>query len=253
MKQCKISDLKDHIIICGWQKKTPQIIKELHAREEYSKTHMVIISDMEKFRDTAIESFALTSEFVIFIEGDFTDPGILRAVNIEKARTAIILPDWSGNRSSRDVDARTVLTSLTIEKLNPDIYSCAELIDLVYESHMRMGHVDQIIRGGYFSGLITAHAAINENLLPFLKEFLPCDSENDFQNIEIPHSLMGKEFDMAINKLEEEKNILPIGVKTIEGELIINPMSYILKQGDILVGFVKRNKGTQSGEVIKEE
>jgi len=238
----KTIDIENHIIICGWQKKTPQIIKELHAREEYVDTRFVVISDRKDFENLDLKRRGLSSEGVILCEGDFTDPAVLRSVNIEKASTSIILPDWSRNRSSRDIDARTVLTALTIEKLNPNIYSCAELLDLVYESHMRMGKVDQVIRGGYFSGLITAQAAIDGNLIPYLKKFLPADSDHDFQNIPLPAFLIDQEFGTVLQKLRYDSNTLPVGVKTEEGKLIINPENYILKPGDILVGFVNRKK-----------
>ncbi|MEQ8187468.1 MAG: NAD-binding protein [Candidatus Eremiobacterota bacterium] len=240
MRKTNFDILENHIIICGWERKTLQIIKELQSSPDYKNSDIVLISDRENFINMDLQKPGVKTDRIYLMEGDFTDPNILRKANIMTAKIAIILPDKSGDRNNRDIDARTVLTALTIEKLNHNVYSCAELLDPEYESHMKMGNVNEVILGGYYSGLIAAHAAMNENIVPFLKNILPSQAENKFQNIQIPENLIGKEFGEVISELRKIKKALPVGVKTSGGELIINPSEYIMKEGDYLIGLVSK-------------
>jgi len=241
MRNTCFEHLKNHMIICGWQEKTPQIIKELMASEEYGRTDIIVISDKEDFTCMDLNRIGIDRPCVYLIEGDFTDPAVLKKARIDVAKIAIILPDRSCKRSNRDIDARTVLTALTIEKLNSSVYSCVELLDPEYESHMAIGNVDQVIVGGYYSGLIAAQSAINEYIIPFLKSLLPSESENKLQNIPLPPELTGKEFGEAIKFFRKKEGTLIMGVRLFEGELILNPKNYFLKGGDYLLGIVNKD------------
>ncbi len=52
----------------------------------------------------------------------------MEKARVHRANTCIILSDMSQGRSVQAADAWTILTALTVEKLNLDIYTCAELI-----------------------------------------------------------------------------------------------------------------------------
>ena len=54
----------------------------------------------------------------------------MEKARVHRANTCIILSDMSQGRSVQAADAWTILTALTaltVEKLNLDIYTCAEL------------------------------------------------------------------------------------------------------------------------------
>jgi len=239
--------LEKHIIICGWWPETTErVVKELQAAEEYSYTNILLISDKKDFAATNLKNLGIKTGRVFLIEGDFTDPAVLKRANISTAKIAIVLADKSGGRSNRDMDARTVLTALTVERLNPDVYTCAELLDPEYESHMAIGQVDQVVVGGYFSGLIAANAAMNKNLIPFLYGTLPSKAGNRFQTIILPGTLIGKEFGNVIDEMRNKLQTLPVGVKTEEGNIIINPEKYFMKQGDSLIGLVRKDAPLKS-------
>jgi len=250
MKKASFDILEGHIIICGWQEKTIQIIKELHLSTEYARRNIVLISDREDFASMDLKRLGIDTSFVYLIEGDFTDPSILKKANIDTAKIALILPDRSGKRSARDMDARTLLTALTIEKLNSSVYSCVELLDPEYESHMKIGKVDQVIVGGYYSGLIAAHSAINENLIPFIKSIFPSDSEYELLSIPITLDLIGKDFGFVVDTIRKRNGSLPLAIKTAEGAFLLNPQNYFLKDGDRVVGIV-RHRSCKTGYLEK--
>ena len=251
MRKANFDILEGHIIICGWQEKTSRIIKELQGEAEYNKVNIVVISDKENFAALDLKRLDIDTNFVYLVEGDFTDPGVLRKANIDTAKTAIILPDRSIKRSNRDIDARTVLAALTIERLNGEVHSYAELLDPEYESHMKMGKVDHVVVGGYYSGLIAANTATNENLLPFIKKVLPSGAEYKLNAIPMPLDLEGKEFGIVIEKIRATQKAIPLAVKTKEGEFLLNPMDYTLKDGDTLVGLIQNDRRSKSSYLEK--
>ena len=228
--------LEEHVIICGWEDITPQIIKELQSDEKYKRSrNIVIISDDKDFTNTDLNKFDIDPSCIYLIEGDFTDPEILQKARIKYAEIAIILPDWTEGRSKRDIDARTVLTALTIEKLNPDVYSCAVILDKEYESHMRMGQVNEIIIGDYYNGLITAHAAHNKNLVPFIQSIIPSKAAHKLSEKKICQKYIGKKFESILTDYRKEYKNLPVGIKNPNGKMLINPSDYTIAENDIII------------------
>jgi voltage-gated potassium channel len=245
MKRANLELLEEHIIICGWQERTPQIITELHRCEKYRRTNIVVISHARDFVNLDLDKYGVDASRVYLLEGDFTDPEILKKANIHTASIAIILPYWSEGRTRRDVDARTVLAALTIEKLNGDVYSCAELLDQEYESHMEIGNVNEVIIGGYYNGLIMAHAAINQDLVPFIKEILPAQAEHKLGNISMSDEFIGKKFEDAVQGMMASRKILPVGIRTEDGNLLLNPYGRVLQKSDYFVAiFNKKDKSS---------
>ena len=55
------------------------------------------------------------------MKGDFTRRETLDLAQIDTAASVIVLADTTMERAHQDIDARTVLASLAIEKINPNI------------------------------------------------------------------------------------------------------------------------------------
>src|SRR6476620_4978122 len=111
----------DHLLICGWSPKGSEIIRELRAKEVEAAREIVILAD----RDTApMEGEALT-----FIRGNPSSEVDLRRAGIDRVSTVIVLADASNTSDEPDdLDARSLLTTLAIESINPSAYSCVEVI-----------------------------------------------------------------------------------------------------------------------------
>ena len=81
---------------------------------------------------------------------------VLERVNIQSAGMAILLTDTLTPRSDQDRDARTVLAALTIERLKPDVFCCAEL-----PSREQLEEIARGIGWGFIiAGLVASLATI---------------------------------------------------------------------------------------------
>ena len=78
--------------------------------------------------------------YLMFYNDDFTRVDALERVGAHRASTCVILSDTSNGRSEQDADARTILSALTVEKLNPEVYTCAELCNRSNGTHLQMAY-----------------------------------------------------------------------------------------------------------------
>ena len=101
---------QNHIIICEWNYRAQNILKELRLESKTRQLPVVLIADIERK--------PLDDDDLYFVRGDASDDTLMRA-NLPEANTVIILGDDSLEYSNRD--ARVVLATLTVESINPDV------------------------------------------------------------------------------------------------------------------------------------
>jgi voltage-gated potassium channel len=59
---------------------------------------------------------------------------------------------------------------LTVETLNPEVYTCAELINREYSSHIQMGQVSDDLVSEEQNGFIVAQSALNPHVIVIAHE-----------------------------------------------------------------------------------
>src|SRR5690606_36313770 len=111
----------------GWNRRVPLIINEVTQARGHQQTPVVVVADVEE-QPPAMAAHA-GNGLVYFVRGDYTRPEVLEQVRVRHAKRAIIVADTTAPRSDQDRDARTVLAALMIERMNPEIYTCAELLN----------------------------------------------------------------------------------------------------------------------------
>lgn len=225
-------DMEDHVIICGWSAKTEIIISEYRSSQSYRDTPIIVITQLEP------EQVSIAQEIsgqVYFIHDDFTKVSALNRAGIEKAKTCIILSDTTGGRSEQDADARAILAALTVEKINKDVYSCAELINRSYTSHLELGHVNDYVVSGEYSAYMLAQAAMNRGLMGVLGELLTYQRGNEFYRCPIPASWQGKTFNQMLTELKASNDSILVAVQPADGTMIVNPKEHTFADGDEVV------------------
>ena len=179
-------ELEQHIVICGWSSRTEIIIRELRSCQSRRHSPIVVITEREP------ESIDLPDSLrrgVMFMHDDFTRVQALERAGITRAETCLITSDDTGGRSDQDADARTILAALTVEKINQDVHTCAELINSSYGSHLEMGHVNEFVVSDEYSAYMLAQSAMNRGLLGVLNELMTLQRGNEFFRIPVPEKL----------------------------------------------------------------
>jgi voltage-gated potassium channel len=225
-------DLDGHLIICGWNRKAEIIVREYDAARRDDPMPVVVIARTEgspQFADPSLR------KRVLFLDDDFTKISALEKANIQKASTCIVLSDTTRGRNERDADARTILAALTVEKLNPKVYTCAELNRREYAQHLALGAVDDFVVGGEHSAFLLAQAALNRGTLNVFNELLSYEYGHKFCRIPVPAAYVGKPFVEAFMDMKQKRNVTLVALIDEAGKSHINPKDQPLKKGETLV------------------
>jgi voltage-gated potassium channel len=228
-------DFKDHIVICGWNPGAYMALRELQANPAMSERDVVLIFERAEMPDLSLLPFPGR---VHLIQEDFTRISALRRAGIERAAIAIIVTDVSGNRSPQDADARTLLASLTIEKLNSKVVTCAELAASENESHLRMGKVDEVVVTSEISGSMLAQAAISAQSAKLVRHLLHPESASRIQEVVLEQEWVGRTFGDILTAYHKKTGRLPVAVQSTQGRSCLNPHERVLESGDLLLCIV---------------
>jgi voltage-gated potassium channel len=166
--------MKDHIVICGWSGKGGEIIQEIRGRgDEESHRPVVVLAP--------VPSIPIRDDLTTFVHGDPTEARDLKRAGIERARTAIVLADNSyPDIDAEDMDSRTLLTTLAIESLNPNCYTCVEVVHSKNREYFRLTKADELVVSGHLTGALLAHSAVTPGLSRVVGDLLTHPEGNEF-------------------------------------------------------------------------
>ena len=236
-KALEIDELRDHIVICGWNRGGHLIVEELLAGNDMARCGVVIVA--EKTDEPSQILGHLHRSQLYFYPEDYTKIDILEAVGITYASRAILLADATHPRTDQDRDARTVLAALTIEKLNPSIYTCAQLLDRRNDVQLKLAGVDDVIVTEEVSSHLIATSARNQGSVEALAELLTVQSGNQIYEVPMPPTWVGKEYWALAQHLKQQSDALLLAIESInQGERITEvnpPADFVLSAADRLV------------------
>ena len=232
-------DLKDHLIVCGWSRKGEIIIREYIASTPDDTTPVVVVAEFDHLPQLNDPS---TRNRVQFLNDDFTKIEALEKAGVRRANRAVILADTSKGRKERDADARTVLAALTIERLNPAVYTCAEINRREHAHHLEMGKVNDYVVSGEHSAFLLAQAAITKGVMSVFSELMTRghgSAGNHFCRCTISDKWKGKNFFDLMIFLKKEHDALLVAVQQGE-QTVVNPSSYTFVGGEAVVYIATR-------------
>ena len=235
----ELDELTDHIIVCGWNPAGPTMLGELFSDARRHRPVVVLTEQPERPKDLIVPG--IPPELVFHHPGDYTRVELLEAVGIRQASAAILLTDTLTPRSDQDRDARTVLAALTIERMAPGIFCCAELINGQHENLLKMANVEEVVVRDWYAGVIIGSMGRNRGLSRVLNDILSTAEGNAFHKVRIGRSHAGKTIGAMHTVLKEKHNAIlvsweredPSGGAT---ETRVNPPSeLVVEAGDLLV------------------
>ena len=227
------TDLKDHLVICGWSAKGSEILSEIRGRsDDAARSQIVVLA--------TLGADPTTDPLATFVAGDPTSMADLRRAGIEHAHTAIVLADRTvSGVDLEDVDSRTLLTVLAIESVNPDCFTCVEVVRSENQEHFDRTNADELVVSGQLTGALLAHSAVVRGLSKVVTDLISHPEDEEFYVIEVPADLAGSTFGDALSVLKNRFDCLPVALGT-EGTYLTNPpASHRLEAGQRLLVIAK--------------
>ncbi|MCP4136120.1 MAG: potassium channel protein [bacterium] len=229
----KISQLKDHIIVCGFGRIGKMICDELHY---HKKSFVVIESDPD-----AIEQ--LETDRYLYLPMDATmDESIIQA-RIEHARALV-----TAVRS----DADNVFITLTAKGIRPDIFILARASDPSSEIKLKRAGASRVVCPYLIGGQRMAHVLIRPTVVDFIdiaimEDHLGLRMEEAL--IKPGSPLIGK--NLIENNLRKEFGVIIVLIKKYSGKMIFNPQpAEILEANDMIVVLGEKENMERMNKVI---
>ncbi|WP_163335762.1 TrkA family potassium uptake protein [Desulfopila sp. IMCC35008] len=220
------TNLEKHVILCEWNHRSRAVLKEMRADPRTENTQVVLIAD--------IEQKPIDDQLLVFIRGAVNEESLIKA-NLAKALTVVVLGDDTLEPTSRD--AKVVLTTLTIETINPNAYTVVEVVNKENEQHCRRANADEIIVGSELSSHLLATAATDHGMSTIVSELISARYGNDLFSVFLPAGYTGKPYLDVMVEVKKEYGATALGIqKGRGGELLTNPeQDYVICEGDYLV------------------
>jgi voltage-gated potassium channel len=225
-KGMKSATVSGHFVICGWNYTGLDIIAELRADKKSMKTPIVLISQLN---EKPLDDPNLT-----FIKGEI-NADVLKKANVGQAFSAILLSDDNIDVHVRD--AKTILDTLTIKSLYPDLYVCVELIESKNITHCELAKADEIIVVGEISTNLLVQSVLDHGVTHLISELVSNRYGNELYKIRAPSFTLGKTFLEVMYAFKKDHNITCMAVENNSERIFMsNPQSdYIIRKDDDLV------------------
>ena len=205
----KISDLKGHVIVCGYGRNGKQVCLEL---KDDKHPYMII----EK-RENIIDELK-TDESILFIDGDATEEETLINAGIKYAKAIITtLPE----------DPDNVYVVLSARELNPDITIISRASNEASVNKLKRAGANNVIMPEKIGGAHMAALVMKPDIMEFIAELTGQSSDISLTFEELSLKDIASEYvEGTIRDLDIRNrtgaNI--IGLRMPDGEFIINPL-----------------------------
>lgn len=216
----QLSEMKDHIIVCGAGETGQHIIQSL---EKENAKFVVIEFEPEKLE--AVKEYSS----VIAFQGDATSDETLQKAGISRAKALV---------ATLNNDANNLYAVLSARQLNPDLHIVARAI--THNSHEKLirAGADKTVSPNEIGGHRMASMLLKPNVIAFL-DTITHSGKIDLNLNEViikPHSRLSHKTLMDAN-IPEQTDLIIIAIKEVGSEeIVFNPTKdYLLTPGQVLI------------------
>jgi len=211
-------EVKKHFVICGWKNEMISVLEDiLRVNSDLSDADIVLVSTVEPAEVENLRSHP-SLQNIRFVRGDYVEENVLLRANIKQATKVLVLADSSAKASDQEVDARTVMSVLTIKTISKDIYTCVELIDSKFKRYLENVHCDEIILSRAYNRILLANATAASGLAHIIQDLLDVEGSH-LVTKNFPARFVGDTFANLSKYFMEYENTIVIGILENTGNI----------------------------------
>ena len=233
----KISNLKDHIVVCGYGRNGRQAVSELLDHD----VPIVVVENNEQ----VVEQIRQSSK-LMYIQGDATHDDILQGCHLEKAKALI---------TTLPVDAHNLFVVLTVKEINPHLAIISRASDEHSDIKLKRAGATSVIMPDKIGGQRMAKMVVQPDIIEFL-EFIMLQSMENVALEEVSCHGIASCFDnIAMRELDQQNDsgATIIGMKRADSSIVINPLpELILTPQDKLFALGTKNQIQRLRELLFE-
>lgn len=228
-----IDELDGHTVVLGWNRSGSAVLQEVMGPHTPLDRALVVVTEGPRPEDMLAP--VARGAMLYHLRGDYTRVEILEEAGILRAERVILLTDDQTPRSDQDRDARTVLAALTIERMNPTIFTVAELTSSQSVPLLEMAGVEEIVIGDWYAGAIMGSAARTRGLVGVLRELLTTTEGSSFFDVEVPTRCDGKTVGELHSMLLADHQAVLVAVESARGHEVNPAVGRKVRVGERLV------------------
>ena len=213
----RISQLKNHYIICGFGRMGQIVCRELLNK----KKHFVVL-------EKEPEKVAKAEKDIIVVNADATEDESLIGVGIKNAKGLIAV---------LSSDAENLYVVMSARVLNPKLTIIARALTEGAEQKLMRAGATRVISPYHIGGIRIAYAVLKPNVDDFI-EFATSGKNLDLQIEELlvqPGSKLSG-LTLAESKIRSDMGIMIVAIKRASGSMVFNPsFNSIIEDGDTLI------------------
>ena len=181
-----------------------------------------------------VDQFSNELKGVDTLNGDFLNKRMLEQADISNSDSVIILAETIGNSNS-DVDARSVIATLTVESIQPNTRTVVEVLSKETAYHLRNANVDEIIESGKMTADKLAFSTTHPDFSNHLATLLRFAHKNRIVLSKVNEHQLNKTLSKVSAMYIKNRKIL-LGVR-IDGKIYNETCepNYVIQRDDVLV------------------
>lgn len=198
-REVKTDSLMNHFIICGFKANLHEVLLHiLNLTPELKSKDIVLVSEVH---ESELESIRAHEDLkdIQWVKGSYYEEIHLRRAAPERARKVLLLADQLPGPngqipSATEVDARTIMTAMTLANIAPKTLVAAELLDSKMEQYLRLAHVNEIIFSREYSRLLLGNAATGTGVANIIFDLLSPETPTVITTRSIDEHWVGRMF-----------------------------------------------------------
>lgn len=209
----RIEELSSHYIVCAYGRVGRTVARQLQAEG----VPFVVIDRLEELEDR------MAQDGVVYMIGDPSDEGVLRAAGVQRARGLVC---------AVDEDADSVFVTLAARALNPDIYIVARASTEHAGRALANAGANRVISPYVNSGRDMAHQVLHRRVIDAIDITIEGMEPLVIEELQVEEgsALVDATLGEAVGRAT------PLAVRRTDGEVITSPQpDLVLRQGDLLV------------------
>jgi voltage-gated potassium channel len=211
----RISELRDHVIVCGWGR-----VGRTIAAYVTGAGRDVVVVDVNPDR--------LAGAGGLTVLGDATDDAVLRAAGIERARSLI---------AALDTDAANLYVTLSGRALCPHLFIVARARVESAEGKLTQAGADRVVNPQHIGGARMAAFALQPHVAEFL-EIVMHDGSLEFrlEEVAIPEGSALAGCSLRDTHLRDRTGAMVLATRDASGRFNTNPPpDTVMEPGQVLI------------------
>ncbi|MFQ6605040.1 MAG: potassium channel family protein [Fidelibacterota bacterium] len=239
---------KKHIIICGWNDNADQIMESLEYLVEERSLDVVLINQLAEDQISHIRTHFRKLD-IHWVAGDFTNETILERANLSEAAAVMIIPNLI-DTSITSPDEKTILATLTIKSIEPNLRVVAYITDPGNMTHLKRANADEVVLSDDFSSFMVAAHVVDPGIPQVVAKLMDNRSPSRFKRVPIPSEFVGKTFTDLFDHFRRTNHWILIGLYSEDENLGIGEI--LSSDTSALDAFIER-KLKEGGIPLSEE